>query len=100
MGRRIVVGGLADLVGLRSVHSHRCAATNAPARMLWMPRIVLAFIGWQTWGLHPARRQSWPGPVRFRAPGSPATPVPATTGLWPRRARIRPPAASARKRAG
>ena len=27
-----------------------------------MPRIVLAFIGSQTCGLHPARRQSWPGP--------------------------------------
>ena len=44
-GRRMVVGGLADVVGLRPVHSQRCAAANAPDRMLWMPRIVLAFIG-------------------------------------------------------
>jgi hypothetical protein len=29
-----------------------------PDRMLWMPRIVLAYIGWQTCGVHPARRQS------------------------------------------
>ena len=58
MDRRIVVGGLADVVGLRSVHSQRCAAANAPDKMLWMPRIVLAFIGWQTCGRHPASRQS------------------------------------------
>ena len=45
MGWRMVVGGLADPAGLRSVHSHRCAAANAPDRMLWMPRMVLAFIG-------------------------------------------------------
>jgi hypothetical protein len=45
MGRRIVEGGLAVMVGLRSVHSQRWAAANAPDRMLWMPRIVLAFIG-------------------------------------------------------
>ena len=44
-GRRMVVGGLADVVGLRSVHSQRCAAAKAPDKMLWMPRIVLAFIG-------------------------------------------------------
>jgi hypothetical protein len=31
---RSVVGGLADSAGLRSVHSHRCAAANAPDRML------------------------------------------------------------------
>ena len=54
MGWRIVVGGLADSAGLRSVHSQRCAAANAPDRMLWMPRIVLGFIGWQTCGRHPA----------------------------------------------
>ena len=41
----IVVGGLADSAGVRSIHSHRCAAAKAPDRMLWMPRIVLAFIG-------------------------------------------------------
>jgi hypothetical protein len=41
----MVVGGLADSAGLRSVHSHRCAAAKAPDRMLWMPRIVLAFFG-------------------------------------------------------
>jgi hypothetical protein len=45
MGWRMVVGSLADSAGFRSVHSHRCAAANAPDRMLWMPRIVLAFIG-------------------------------------------------------
>jgi hypothetical protein len=44
-GRRIVVGGLAYSAGLRSVHSHRCAAANAPDRMPWIPRIVLGFIG-------------------------------------------------------
>ena len=41
MGWRMVVGGLADSAGLRSVHSQRCAAANAPDRMLWIPRIVL-----------------------------------------------------------
>ena len=45
MGWRIVVGGLADSAGLRSVHSQRWAAANAPDRMLWIPRMVLAFIG-------------------------------------------------------
>ena len=45
MGRRVVVGGLADSAGLRSVHSHLCGAANAPDRMLWIPRIVLGFIG-------------------------------------------------------
>src|SRR5271157_1485128 len=66
MDLRVVVGGLADAAGFRSVHSHRCAAANAPDRMLWIPRIVLAFIGWQTCGRHPARWQSWPGPGRRR----------------------------------
>jgi len=51
---RVVVGGLADSAGFRSVHSQRWAGGNAPDRMLWMPRIVLAFIGWQTCGRHPA----------------------------------------------
>src|SRR3984957_19817504 len=32
MGGRMVVGGLADSAGLRSVHSQRCAAANAPPR--------------------------------------------------------------------
>ncbi len=45
MDLRVVVGGLADAAGFRSVHSHRCAAANAPDRMPWIPRIVLAFIG-------------------------------------------------------
>jgi hypothetical protein len=36
MGRRVLVGGLADSAGFRSVHSHRWAAANAPDRMLWM----------------------------------------------------------------
>lgn len=72
MGWRIVVGGLADSAGFRSVHSRRCAAANALDRMLWMPRIVLAFIGRQTCGRHPARRQSWPNPGRRRlSRGSP-----------------------------
>jgi len=44
-GRRVVVGGLADMVGLRSVHSQRCAAAKAPDKMPWMPLIMLAFIG-------------------------------------------------------
>ena len=44
MGWRMAVGGLADSAGLRSVHSQHWAAANAPDRMLWMPRIVLAFI--------------------------------------------------------
>jgi hypothetical protein len=95
MDWRMVVGGLADSAGLRSVHSHRCPAANAPDRMLWMPRIVLAFIGRQTWGAHPARRQSWPGPGRFRVPGGTGAAVPATIGLWPRRLTIRPSAVSA-----
>ncbi len=70
MGWRVVVGGLADSAGLRSVHSQRWAAANAPDRMLWIPWMVLACIGRQTCGLHPARRQSWPGPGRLRAPSS------------------------------
>jgi hypothetical protein len=41
MGRRLVVGGLADSAGFRSVQSQRCAAANATDRMLWIPRIVL-----------------------------------------------------------
>jgi len=42
MGWRVVVDGLADSAGLRSVHSHRWAAANAPDRMLWIPRM-----GWE-----------------------------------------------------
>jgi len=88
MGWRIVLGGLADSAGLRSVHSQRCAAAKAPDRMLWMPRIVLAFIGWQTCGLHPARRQSWSGPSRLRirrgSPlGAPATVASDSGGIGP-----------------
>ncbi len=100
MGRRMVVGGLADSAGLRSVYSQRWAAPNAPNapnapdRMLWIPRIVLAFIGWQTCGRHPARRQSWPGPGRFRASGDAASALPATIAVWPRGRRIRPSTAS------
>jgi len=63
-----------------------------------MPRIVL--------GLHRVadvradiRRdgKSWPAPGRFRAPGSVLAGVPATIGVWPRRARIRPSVASVSK---
>ena len=95
MDRRIVVGGLADSAGLRSVHSHRCAAANAPDRMLWMPRIVLGFIGWQTCGRHPASRQSWPGPGRLRLRRGSLLGSPATTAVRPCRTMIRPSAASA-----
>jgi hypothetical protein len=90
----MVVGGLADSAGLRSVHSQRCAAANAPDKMLWMPRIVLAFIGWQTCGLHPARRQSWPGPGRLRLRRGSPLGSPATTVARPCRAMIRPSAVS------
>src|ERR1700676_3935787 len=76
---RVVVGGLADWAGFRSVHSHRFAAANAPDRMLWIPRIVLGFIGWQTCGRHPARWQSWPGPGRLRLGRGPVLGSPATT---------------------
>ena len=62
-----------------------------------MPRIVLAFIGRHTCGRHPARWQSWPGPGRFRTPASLLSASPATIGVWPRRARIRPSAASVSK---
>ena len=45
MALRVSAGGLADSAGLRSAHSQRRAASNAPDRMLWMPRMVLGFIG-------------------------------------------------------
>ena len=32
-----------------------------PDRMLWMPWMVLGFIGWQTCGRQPVSAQSWPG---------------------------------------
>jgi hypothetical protein len=44
------VGGLADPAGFRSVHSHRIAASKAPGKMAWMPRIVLVAMGLQTCG--------------------------------------------------
>jgi hypothetical protein len=39
-----------------------CAQATEILYVLRIPRIVLGFIGWQTCGRHPARRQSWPGP--------------------------------------
>ena len=75
MGRRIVVGGLAVMVGLRSVHSQRCAAPNAPDKMLWMPRIVLAFIGWQTCGTAPGQ------PAIVARAGPPSAQARITAGL-------------------
>src|ERR1700757_5529910 len=56
----LTVGGFADSAGLKSTHSQRCAASNAPDRMAWMPWMVLGFIGWQTCGRQPDSLQSWP----------------------------------------
>jgi hypothetical protein len=81
MGFRLAVGGLADSAGLRSVQSQRCAAANAPDRMLWMPRMVLGFIGRHWCGRHPTRRQSWPGPGRLR-PGRVPSPGSPASALW------------------
>src|SRR6516165_1346957 len=39
MGWRVAVGGLADSAGFRSVHSHRCAAANAPETPWPRPRL-------------------------------------------------------------
>src|SRR5579863_7490373 len=36
----LTVGGFADSAGLKSTHSQRRAASNAPDRMLWMPWMV------------------------------------------------------------
>ena len=57
----ITVGGFADSAGLKSTHSHRRAASNAPDRMLWMAWMVLLDIGLQTCGRQPDSLQSWPG---------------------------------------
>jgi hypothetical protein len=61
MVRRLGVGGRAEAAGFRSVQSHRIAASKAPDRMLWMPRMVLLAMGLQTCGPQPDSLQSWPG---------------------------------------
>ena len=64
-----------------------------------LPRIVLALIGWQTCGRHPARWQSWPGPGRRRTGRESLPGSLATTALRPCRTRIRPSAANASRAA-
>ena len=54
-----MVGGFADLTGLRSVHSQRMAASNAPDRMLWMPWMVLLAMGLQMCGRQPDSLQAF-----------------------------------------
>ena len=56
--------------------------------------MVLGFIGWQTCGRHPARRQSWPDPGRLRLRRGSSLGSPATTAARPCRAMIKPFAAS------
>jgi len=49
---------LADSAGFQSIQSQRFAVAKAPDKMLWMFRMVLAFIGLHTCGRQPASLQS------------------------------------------
>jgi hypothetical protein len=96
---RLRVGGLAERAGLRSVHSHRIAASKAPERMLWMPWMVLLAIGLHTCGQQPDSLQSWPGRRRAgwrRVLGPSAVSSPAIVVVRPWRMWISPSSASAR----
>ena len=83
---RVMKRGGRLAAGFRSAHSHRIAASKAPDRMAWMPRMVPLAIGLQTCGRQPDSLQSWPGRGRVacrRVAGSSASGSPAIVVVRP-----------------